>query len=161
MKIKILLVGSLLILVLLGAACAGQPTVLPESTVAAAVTMVPTDIQTAVVEDFNSLLEVLRTTGANVELGDEIEQPFFTVKGQVAKINGADVQVFVYDTVAAMEAEAAQVTADGSSIGTNMVNWVDPPHFYKLGRMIVLYAGQDQAVLDLLKTVLGPQFAGQ
>jgi hypothetical protein len=36
-----------------------------------------------------------------------------------------------------------------------------PPHFYKASNLIVLYAGDNQAVIDVLETVLGLQFAGQ
>jgi hypothetical protein len=41
-----------------------------------------------------------------------------------------------------------------------MLTWVDTPHFYKAGRIIVLYLGSDQAVLDVLNQILGQQFAG-
>jgi hypothetical protein len=60
-----------------------------------------------------------------------------------------------------MEAEAAQVAEDGGSIGTSMVNWVESPHFYKLGRTLVLYVGEDPTVKSLLEGILGPQFAGR
>jgi hypothetical protein len=60
-----------------------------------------------------------------------------------------------------MEADAAQVAPDGGSIGTSMVTWVATPHFYKTGRILVLYVGDDQAILDLLEGALGPQFAGR
>jgi len=60
-----------------------------------------------------------------------------------------------------MEADAAQVASDGGSIGTSMVTWVEPPHFFKSGRVLVLYVGEDKAVIDLLKGPLGEQFAGR
>ena len=60
-----------------------------------------------------------------------------------------------------MENEASQVAPDGGSIGTSMVSWMDAPHFYKTGRIIALYVGSDQTILDLLEKVMGPQFAGQ
>lgn len=162
MKSKLLVVSALLIIALFAAACANQPTLMPEVQETAAelsptVAVAATDIA----GDVDSLFTALSTSGATVELGEEVEQPFFTVTGQILRVNGADVQVFVYDTAEAMEAEAAQVAQDGGSIGTNMVTWMESPHFYKLGRMIVLYVGEDQAVLDLLNGVLGPQFAGR
>jgi hypothetical protein len=162
MKSKLLVVSALLIIALFVAACANQPTVMPEIQETAA-ELSPTVVvaATEVAGDVNSLLTALSTSGATVELGDEVEQSFFTVTGQILKVNGADVQVFVYDTAEAMEAEAAQVAQDGGSIGTNMVTWMETPHFYKLGRMLVLYVGEDQAVQDLLESVLGPQFAGR
>jgi hypothetical protein len=162
MKSKLPVVSALLIIAIFVAACANQPTLMPEVQETAAelsptVAVAATDIA----GDVDSLFTALSTSGATVELGEEVEQPFFTVTGQILRVNGADVQVFVYDTAEAMEAEAAQVAQDGGSIGTNMVTWMESPHFYKLGRMIVLYVGEDQAVLDLLNGVLGPQFAGR
>ncbi|HET9912856.1 MAG TPA: hypothetical protein VFQ13_13250 [Anaerolineales bacterium] len=113
------------------------------------------------VEDQASLLAVLQAAGATIETGDPITQDFFSIEGQTVKLNGADLQVFEYADAAAMEQDASLVAPDGGSIGTSMVTWIDPPHFYKAGRIIVLYLGSDQAILDLLNKVLGPQFAGQ
>jgi hypothetical protein len=95
-----------------------------------------------------------------VEPGGTIDQPFFKVQGQSLKVNGGDVQVYVYDTADAMEADASQISADGSSVGTNMVEWTGTPHFFKVGNLLVLYLGDDQTILGLLQTVLGSQFAG-
>jgi len=60
-----------------------------------------------------------------------------------------------------MEQEAAQVASHGSSVGTSMITWMDSPHFYKSGRVIVIYIGSDEKTLNLLQAVIGPQFAGQ
>jgi hypothetical protein len=107
------------------------------------------------------LVDALRAAGATVEPSEPVTQAFFTPEGNIIKVNGADVQVFEYESAEAMENEASQVAPDGGSIGTTMVTWVDTPHFYKAGRIIALYVGSDQAVLDLLEQVLGPQFAGR
>ena len=113
------------------------------------------------VEDTASLMAALQTSGATVEAGDTVTQVFFSPEGSIIKVNGADVQVFEYESAEAMENEASQVAPDGGSIGTSMVTWVDTPHFYKAGRIIVLYLGSDEIVLGLLEQVLGPQFAGR
>ena len=113
------------------------------------------------VEDKKSFISALEASGATVETADTITQEFFSVEGQIVRVNEVDVQVFEYESAEAMESEASQVAPDGGSIGTSMVMWVDTPHFYKAGRVIVLYLGNDQALLALLKKVLGPQFAGQ
>ncbi len=113
------------------------------------------------VEDQAGLVAALEAAGAQVEPGDPISQPFFTPEGQSLLVNEADIQVFEYPDGQAMEAEASQVAPDGTSVGTTMVDWFAPPHFYKSGRILVLYVGDDQAVLDQLNNVLGPQFAGQ
>lgn len=113
------------------------------------------------VEDKASLLAALEATGATVETGEAVSQAFFTPEGSIIKVNGADVQVFEYENADEMEKEASQVSSDGGSIGTSMVTWIDAPHFYKTGRIIVLYVGSDATVLDLLEGALGPQFAGR
>jgi hypothetical protein len=150
MKISIL---SILVLALglLMSACGGAPA-------ASASNASP---EPAAVEDRASLIAALKAAGATVEEGDPISQPFFTVEGKVIKVNGADVQVFEYENTEAMELESSQIAPDGSSNATTMITWVDDPHFYKAGGIIALYVGSDDAVLSLLESVLGPQYAGR
>ena len=112
------------------------------------------------VEDQASFIAALQEAGATVEVGDPITQPFFTPEGQIIKVNGADVQVFEYESPEAIANESSQVAPDGGSIGTSMVSWMDTPHFYKAGGIIVLYVGSDETMLGLLEKVMGPQFAG-
>jgi hypothetical protein len=144
MKQKILSILSLAMAALLIAACAPQ-----------AQSSATTELDQA------SLIEALRATGAEVELGDSVEQAFFAVLGQILKLDGTDVQVFEYESAQAMEADVAQVSADGDTIGNSMVTWVATPHFFKSGRVLVLFVGDDAAVLELLGGVLGEQFAGR
>lgn len=113
------------------------------------------------VEDQASLVAALQEAGATVETGEPVSQAFFTPEGSILKVNGADVQLFEYESIEAMQEEASQVAPDGGSIGTSMVTWMDTPHFYQAGRIIVLYVGSDGTILEMLEKVLGPQFAGR
>lgn len=113
------------------------------------------------VEDLSSLLTALQEEGATAQIVDSIDQAFFSPQGNIISVNGEDIQVFEYESTEAMEAEASQVAPDGGSIGTSMVTWIDTPHFYKVGRIIVLYVGSDAATLELLEQMIGPQFAGR
>jgi len=113
------------------------------------------------VSDYVSLIDNLRAAGATVDPAGDVTQPFFSVKGQVIKVNGEDVQVFEYSDEAAVEAEAELVSPDGSSIGTSMVSWIAPPHFYNAGKLIMLYVGENSAVTDILESIVGSQFAGK
>ena len=180
MRTKYILVSALLLLSVLLAACGSQATP-PPNVVGAVSTAADTaatavqegavstlaastevqGVQTEAVQDLNTLVTALGVAGVTVESAETIQQPFFTVPGQALKVNGQDLQVYVYDTSQAMEAEAAQVSADGSTIGTSMPSWMDDPHFYKAGRLMVLYIGQDQKILDILSGIFGPQFAGR
>ena len=143
MKVKYLVLSiSVLAFLIYSVGCAGRDTSGP-------------------VTDYDSLTDNLRDAGATVEPDGEIIQDFFSIKGQAIKVNGEDVQVFEYSNQATAEEEAALVSPDGSSIGTSMPFWAAPPHFYKSGRVIALYVGENPAVIKALETVLGTQFAGQ
>ncbi len=157
MKHKIFSLVSLLMVAMLFTACAPRVQ-------AADIPVTDTGAITShggLVDDYVSLIDALRAAGATVEPGDTVEQAFFSVTGQIIKVNSADVQVFEYESAELMEADAAQVAPDGGSVGTSMVMWMATPHFFKAGRVLVLYVGDDAAVLDLLKGVLGEQFAGR
>jgi hypothetical protein len=156
MKYRIL---SVLLFALVLSACGSVST--PSSPTASAEPAVTEPTEAPIVEDQASLITALEASGATLETGEPVTQAFFSPEGNIIKVNGADVQVFEYESTEAMENEASQVAPDGGSIGTTMVTWIDTPHFYKAGRIIVLYVGSDATVLDLLENALGAQFAGR
>jgi hypothetical protein len=104
-------------------------------------------------DDIDEVMRVLVETGATLELGEAVENETLSVPGQILRINGEDVQIFTYDSVEELEAQASQVADEGDP--------EDEPHFYKLGNMLVRYVGSDPGVRDLLEDVLGAQVAGQ
>lgn len=112
---------------------------------------------------YTNLVNDLRANGAQVESAGEVSQPFFSVKGKIINVTGKDlqVQVFAYVNAAAANSEASEVASDGSSIGKSHPFWNAPPHFYKKGKIIVLYVGDNKTVMKVLETVLGKQFAGK
>jgi hypothetical protein len=167
-------IAMLTLAAVLVTACGGQSaqakTADPTSTSVPTVETSPadTDVLTPVavshggpVEDYVSLIDNLRASGATVEPVGEVEQAFFSVTGHVITVNGNDVQVFEYADAEAAEADAALVAPDGGSVGTTMVTWVATPHFYRTGKLIVLYVGDDSGVTAVLESALGPQFAGR
>jgi hypothetical protein len=113
------------------------------------------------VRDYVSLVDHLRAAGATVVPTGTVTQPFFSVTGQVTAVNGEQVQVYEYANDDDASAEASRISPDGGTVGTAMVDWVAPPHFYKEGKLIVLYVGTKVSVMRILETVLGPQFAGR
>lgn len=104
---------------------------------------------------YEDLVDALKGAGAEVELVEEIEQPFFDVSGQMIKVNGAEVQVFEFADEAARKAASDKISPDGSSTGTAMITWIDQPNFWAKGRVIVLYVGKDEATIETLSDVLG------
>ncbi|MBI3995396.1 MAG: hypothetical protein HY349_05410 [Nitrospirae bacterium] len=110
------------------------------------------------VMDYVSLIDNLRTAGVSVEPEGEVEQPFFSIEGRMIKVSGEDVQVFQYIDAAAADAEAALVSPDGSAVGTSKIHWIGPPHFYKKGKLLVLYVGDNAELLKALEAALGRPF---
>jgi len=112
------------------------------------------------VNDYVSLVDELRAAGATVDRAGNVSQPFFAPQGQMLRVNGEDVQTFEFASAEEADTVAETVSADGSSIGTSMVSWIAPPHFYKAGKLIVIYVGSDSDVIDALQEAMGSQFAG-
>ena len=110
--------------------------------------------------DAVTLISQLRAAGTNVETVGEVDQPFLSVTGTMIKLQGEDVQIFQYSSAAEMEAQAALISPDGTSVGTRKIHWIGSPHFFKHGRVLVLYVGNDKKVEKALEGVLGRQFAG-
>src|SRR5512147_1821916 len=98
MRKRYLLISSLLLLAFLLTACGSQATppanipavvntaAAPVSTLAAS-----TAVQTAAVQDLNSLMTALQAAGVTVESAGAVSQPFFSVPGQSVKVNGQEV----------------------------------------------------------------------
>jgi hypothetical protein len=117
------------------------------------------------IEDYVSLVDNLRKAGAVVEPGGQVGPDLLSAKRMVMTVNDSNVTVWEYDDAAAADAEAAHISPDGFSIRTDTkgicIGWVAQPHFYKAGKLIVLYVGESEAVTNVLESVLGQQFAGQ
>lgn len=150
---KLFSIGVCVLFLALGSAlCNGD---LFESTLAQGQSSVGT------VTDSSSLLSKLRAAGAKVEIVGEVDQPFLSITGTMIKLRGEDVQLFQYSSAAQMEAEAKLISRDGNTVGTKKIHWIGAPHFFKQGRILVLYVGDEKKVEEALETALGPQFAGQ
>ncbi|MBI2938278.1 MAG: hypothetical protein HYY22_08730 [Thaumarchaeota archaeon] len=111
--------------------------------------------------DLISIVGKFRAEGVTVEPDGEVSQPFFSVKGQLFKVNGDTLQVYVYNNNHDAIGEAARVSQDGFTVGNTKVEWISPPHFYQTGKMIVIYLGDDAKMKQVLEKVVGYQFAGQ
>jgi hypothetical protein len=125
------------------------------------------------VMDYGKLLDGLREAGATVEPigntpfpGDDPQQPIFSGTGKRIEVNSENVSLLEYDDETMVEAEAKFISPDGFTYTSENwtmianISWVAPPHFYKAGKIIVLYIGTNQAIIDLLENLLGPPFAG-
>jgi hypothetical protein len=122
--------------------------------------------------DHVSFLDKLRGARCTVEFTDAVRQPFLRGQPIGLRVSGcglarpAELQSFWYhsddlgtDGLRAAEEDARGIRRDRLPIAA-AVAWAAPPHFFRKGRAFVLYLGDDPAMLGLLTTLLGPQFAG-
>jgi hypothetical protein len=101
------------------------------------------------------LVAALRAGGLAVEETDQrIEQTFFVVPAEILRVEGVDLQVFVYPSVAARAADSDQISPDGSTIGTTMVTWLAPPHFASAGNVLTLLLTDDDALAARVEDVV-------
>lgn len=121
----------------------------------------PANGESNIAGTYDDLVAELRARGFDVSILDPLVQPFFTPEGRVLDLDGNQVQVFEYPNEEDALAEAESISPDGSSIGTSMVMWVEAPHFFRSGSLIVLYVGEDANVLEVLELILGSQVAGR
>lgn len=146
-----ILFSILLLLALILVACGGQsgPEPAAQETPAAG---------DGGIADTNDLLDALRAAGLDVTVTGPVDDPLFAAQAQAIDVGGAYVQIFEFEGQEAAAEAASSVSGGGTIIGTTTVDWVEPPHFYRVGRLIVLHAGSDETLLDALAGVLGEPF---
>ena len=109
--------------------------------------------EAGVPDNLQDVITILRTAGATVQTGDEVQQDAVAAIGRIVLIDGEEVRFFTYPSAEELEIQASQLA--------NTVDPESPPHYYTLGNMLVFYAGRDPGVRDLLEDVLGAQVPNQ
>ena len=122
-----------------------------------AVAITPTPVLSASQEvgSYMELLNALQSAGATVTEEGELDDSFFSVAARLIRVNGADVQVFEFADEQTQSQASATISQAGYAIGTSQIEWIDRPNFWAQGRLIVLYVGQDEAIISLLTDLLG------
>jgi hypothetical protein len=103
----------------------------------------------------------VKQTGTGSQATSSVDQNSFEVEPTEATVAGQTVFKFTYPTTRAARLVAARLSDDGMIIGTKNMQWKDTPHFFRKENEIVLYVGNDPAVLAQLKVNFGDQFAGK
>lgn len=118
---------------------------------------------------YSGLKSALRAQGATVQDEGIGSQPFLAGTDERLRVNGTEVDVFEYHTTLEATYDASRISADGSTFRGGFgpfggqaatVDYIAPPHWFRAGRVIVLYVGRQGDLLARLRQVLGPQFAG-
>lgn len=122
--------------------------------------MTPPPAQSGVL-NYAGFLTELRKIATVTVIGSSQSQSAIGGTGYAITVNGERVQIFEFSTEAQATARSRQVSADGTKIGTQEIPWKVDPHFFRKGRLIVVYGGSNASVMNALERVLGKQFAGK
>lgn len=68
---------------------------------------------------------------------------FFRVPGQLVRVNGQDLQVFVYPDEIARKSDSARISADGKLIAGEEVTWLETPRFSSSGNVLTVLISAD------------------
>lgn len=108
------------------------------------------------------LLVDLTGQGAQVQAAPgRIVKPYLAAPGVILRVDGQPIQVFQYSDAAALAADVAGLAPNASSINGAPLVWPAAPHFWRKGGLLVLAVSDDQALGDLISSVMGAQFAGR
>lgn len=87
------------------------------------------------------------------------------IDGKQVTLYDTDVIIYSYEDNEEMEKEASTINKDASEINRTdnpiQIEWSETPHFYKQGKIIVQYIGDDEKIISDLKEIVGDQFAGR
>ena len=125
-----------------------------------------------------AFVTTLQQRGASVALSEVVPRstyPYLRTRAVKYVVDGETIEVREYSSEGLASADASGISPDGGSFRTNapgsatepgvelvvMSEWVLDPHYYRSGRLIVLYAGKNASLTSLLTSVLGPQIAGR
>lgn len=100
----------------------------------------------------------LRRAGFEPRPGGAVEQPFFAPAGEIIELGEGALQIFEFRDEQSAAAAAARIKPGGGT-ATSQIYWVEPPHFYRQGRIVVIYLGDDPQMLRWMEQRFGPPFA--
>jgi hypothetical protein len=152
------LFGLLTVASLLLVSCTLPPVYLPPGTLAAPPAASPTEMPESGLEPSGAVAELvsaLEDAGAGVQWGGTVSQPFFAVPGWLIRMNGQEIQAFEYPDETARLSDSAQISPDGTTVGTTAIQWIGEPNFWANGKLIVLYVGDQEDVKAALVRILG------
>jgi hypothetical protein len=147
------------VLFLLAACSVGGPTVTepPPSTVTPSTTP---NASASPASDVGALIALL--AGARLDAREEAEFDASPLgnRGILVCVGDEPVRVYVYPTADEAAARARTINPrDPSNVGTAIIEWAGQPKFWLHDRLIVLYLGTEQPVIDALLATLGDPFA--
>jgi penicillin-binding protein 2 len=99
--------------------------------------------------------QLLGKTLTVAQTDETILHPFFRVPGQVVRVNGQDLQVFVYPDATSRKSDSARISADGRLIAGEVVNWPVSPRFVSSGNVLSVLLSSDTRLAGRVDRAIG------
>ncbi|MCA9880286.1 MAG: hypothetical protein KC442_20970, partial [Thermomicrobiales bacterium] len=116
----------------------------------------PRDVPDGALATVNARTAQLLGKTLTVEKTDQtILHPFFRVPGQLVRVNGQDLQVFVYPDVNARKSDSARISADGTMIAGEVVEWLAKPRFAATGNVLAVMLTDDARLGGRVERAIG------
>ena len=107
-----------------------------------------------------ALVARLAQSGATVRTTVTSSGEPLSAAAAILCVNNERVQVFTFETDHERDAAANHIDRDDPShVGTSIVEWIGTPQFWTADRAVVLYAGDADATIAALSSLLGEPFA--
>lgn len=116
-------------------------------------------------KDLANMITYLEDQGYESSV-EEADSDIFPGIRMRIKIESEVLEVYLYKNPTVLEEVASGIGKDGSSYQNKTktkvieISWVSEPHFFKRNTMMVQYIGEEENIIKLLTTYLGPQFSG-
>lgn len=115
--------------------------------------------------DKNAIIKDLKSKGFNPEVTNtkaKDNQKIFSVDKQIVKIKGGELSLYEYpmDSKGKLEGDIKSIQDNGKMINGTTMTWNTAPHFYKKGRVLVVYDGDSQEIIKALNEILGNPLMG-
>ena len=112
------------------------------------------------IKTYSNFVQALQSNGYKVEEIKPTEadklSSFFSVYAKYIDVDKNRISVYEFsDSDSAIE-QTKTISKDGFKIGNAMIDWIDKPHFYNKGKLIVGYTGSyNKKLLKDLEILLG------
>jgi hypothetical protein len=106
-------------------------------------------------ESLNFIQELKDTGYTVVKEKENATHTFLSVYPTYYKVDDKKLAIYEYNNEEEAKKDSKTISNGGYGIGGAKISWVDVPHFYQKGEIIVSYIGSDNKLLYDLGMILG------
>jgi hypothetical protein len=130
----------------------------PDSTPAA-----PAESTAQARDEWNKAEIIKRLTEAGLVVVDAnrvVEQPYLTVRGEVLRVGGSELQIYVYRSALERGVDSGQLDPIIAAPRNTMVSWRQPPHLIVVNNLIAIHLTPREHLAERVRDVLTARHLG-